>query len=144
MAAKKLTVKRARTPAGGVLYVVDYGGRKSYFDNKSEAAAHMRRLWKEEKLLRQSGLRPNAGHHRKRKRSTANPTVYDSAGKLIGKFSRKAAKLVARAVDGTVGKPKKMNPIPKGKALAFRTRAAAQKWARSHGLKRYSIRKAPR
>jgi len=39
----------------------------------------------------------------------------------------------------------KMNPvrIPRGKALAFRTKASARKFAREHGLKGYSIRKNP-
>lgn len=77
------------------------------------------------------------------KRKRNSKTVYDGAGKKVGKFARKTAKLIARVVGGTVGRPK-VNPIPRGKALAFRTKAAAKKWARMHGLKRYSIRKAPR
>jgi hypothetical protein len=74
-----------------------------------------------------------------------NPHVYDSAGKHIGKFKRKAAKIVARVTGGSVGKPKK-NPIPRGKALAFQTKAAAKKWVREHRVKGYraSIRKAAR
>jgi len=72
-------------------------------------------------------------------------TVYDSAGKDMGKFSRKAAKIVARVVGGSVGKPKK-NPIPRGKALAFKTKAAANKWVKTHRVKGYrtSIKKATR
>lgn len=72
---------------------------------------------------------------------TANPSVYDSAGKLVGKFSRKAAKIVARAVGGSVGKPK----AAKNPAVAlFKSPAAAKKYAAAHGLKVKSIRKVKR
>lgn len=63
-----------------------------------------------------------------------NPHVYDRAGKLVGKFSRRAAKIAARVVGGTVGK---LKGNPKGKyqyvvetmvgvAGVFSTRKAAQ------------------
>jgi len=41
---------------------------------------------------------------------------------------------------------KSKNPIPRGKALAFKTKADAKKWAREHRVKGYrtSIRKAAR
>lgn len=81
------------------------------------------------------------------KRRRKNPLVYDNAGKLVGNFKRKSAKFAARVVGGTVGKPKpKANPIPRGKALAFRTKAAAKKYARLHPVKgrRYSIKKVGR
>ncbi len=70
--------------------------------------------------------------HRKRaaRKSVANPTVYDSAGKAIGKFSRKAAKIAARVVGGRVGP-----------TISFPTKAALLKYAHEHGLKVSSLRK---
>lgn len=65
-----------------------------------------------------------------------NPHVYDSAGKYVGKFKRKAAKIVARVVEGTVGKPKS-NPIPRGQALAFKTKTDAKKFIKKHRVKGY-------
>ena len=54
-----------------------------------------------------------------KRRSTGNPKVYDSAGKFFGKIKRSSAKIVARAIGGTVGKPKaaKKNPIPRTRAV---------------------------
>ncbi len=84
---------------------------------------------------------------KKRKRVTkrrVNPkAVYDGAGKFVGKFSRKSAKMIARVVGGTVGKPK-VNPCKKNGPLLFKSRAAAVKYARTHGAKRYSVKKLQR
>ena len=57
----------------------------------------------------------------RKKAARSNPKeVYDEAGKLLGKFKTKAAHLVARAVGGTVGKPRR-NPatveLPVGKLV---------------------------
>jgi len=70
---------------------------------------------------------------KKIRKTAKNPTVYDSAGKPLGKFSRKAAQIVARAVGGRV-RP----------TIAFRTKAALLKYAHEHGLKIGSMRKVPR
>jgi hypothetical protein len=80
-------------------------------------------------------IRSKSGPRAKRtaKRSTRNPKVYDSTGKLVGKFSRKAAKIAARASGGTVGK-----------SMLFRTKEALLNFAATHGYKVKSIRKAPR
>jgi hypothetical protein len=90
---------------------------------------------------------------KKRKRTTkrrANPkSVYDGAGKLVGRFSRKSAKAIARVVGGTVGKPK-VNPRKKtylpvrGGQVLFKSRAAAVRYAKAHGAKRYSVKKLAR
>jgi hypothetical protein len=83
---------------------------------------------------------------KKRKRTTRranSKTVYDGAGKLVGKFSRKSAKMIARVVGGTVGKPK-INPRKKNGPLLFKSRAAAVKYARTHGAKRFSVKKLAR
>lgn len=83
---------------------------------------------------------------KKRKRITKrrnSKTVYDGAGKLVGRFSRKTAAMVARVVGGTVGKPK-MNPRKRSGQLLFKSRAAAVKYAKSHGAKRYSVKKLAR
>jgi hypothetical protein len=82
---------------------------------------------------------------KKRKRTTrSNPkAVYDGAGKLVGKFSRKSAKMIARVVGGTVGKPK-VNPCKKNGPLLFKSRAAAVKYAKTHGAKRFSVKKLQR
>ncbi len=65
-----------------------------------------------------------------KKATYRNPTVYDSAGKAIGKFSRKAAKIAARVVGGRVGP-----------TISFPTKAALLKYAHEHGLKVASLRK---
>jgi hypothetical protein len=89
---------------------------------------------------------------KKRKRTVKrrnSQTVYDGAGKLVGRFSRKTAKMVARVVRGTVGKPK-VNPRKKtylpvrGGQVLFKSRAAAVKYAKAHGAKRYSVKKLAR
>ncbi len=55
---------------------------------------------------------------RKATRRRANPkTVYDSTGKLFGKFKSKAAQIVARAIGGTVGKP-----LPKGRWVTLKAK----------------------
>ncbi len=60
---------------------------------------------------------------KKKTKTTKNPTIYDAAGKKFGKFSRKAAKIVARAIGGTVGKPKRSkNPLPVGKYVTVRAK----------------------
>jgi hypothetical protein len=73
---------------------------------------------------------------RTQKRSTRkskNPTVYDASGKSLGKFSRKGAKIAARASGGTVGR-----------SLVFRTKDALLNFAKTYGYRIASIRKAPR
>jgi hypothetical protein len=60
---------------------------------------------------------------KRRKKRTSNPTVYDSAGKLFTKAKRTAAKIIARAIGGTVGKPKKSkNPLPVGRMVKVKAR----------------------
>jgi hypothetical protein len=80
----------------------------------------------------------------KRKKRRANPNrVYDGQGKFFVKASsRGAAKTIARVIGGTVGKPKS-NPKKKG-ALIFRTKTAAKKYAKNHGLTRFSLKKVAR
>ena len=68
----------------------------------------------------------------------ANPTVYDSAGKAVGKFKRKAAKIVARLMGGTVGKPK---PMTNPRTMRFKTKAAMMNYAAAHGYRLQSLRK---
>lgn len=52
-----------------------------------------------------------------------NPTVYDAAGKKFGKFKRKAAQIVARAIGGTVGQQKAVkNPLPVGRYVTVRAK----------------------
>jgi hypothetical protein len=57
----------------------------------------------------------------KRKRRVSNAAVYDSAGKFFTKAKRKAAKILARAIGGTVGKPKRSkNPLPIGRTVTVK------------------------
>jgi hypothetical protein len=59
----------------------------------------------------------------KRRKPVQNPTVYDAAGKKFGKFARKSAPIVARAIGGTVGKPKRSkNPLPVGRYVTVRAK----------------------
>jgi hypothetical protein len=79
---------------------------------------------------------PKRRQKRTAKRSTRkskNPTVYDASGKSLGKFSRKAAKIAARASGGKVGR-----------SMLFRTKDALLNFAKTHGYRVASIRKAPR
>jgi hypothetical protein len=60
---------------------------------------------------------------KRKKKRTSNPAVYDQAGKLLTKARRSAAKIIARAIGGTVGKPKKSkNPLPIGRMVTVRAR----------------------
>ncbi len=88
--------------------------------SKPEAFSLVRReLW-EKTGRRKWKLR---GTVKKKTRTAKNPTIYDGAGKKFGKFSRKAAKIVARAIGGTVGKPKRSkNPLPVGKFVTVRAK----------------------
>jgi hypothetical protein len=60
--------------------------------------------------------------NRARNRKRQNPSVYDSAGKLFGKFEGKAAAIVARAIGGTVGKPRLGNPLPVGRYVTVKAK----------------------
>ncbi len=57
-----------------------------------------------------------------KRKTFPNPTVYDAAGQKFGKFKRKAAQIVARAIGGTVGKAKAKNPLPVGRYVTVRAK----------------------
>ncbi len=117
--------------AAAIRYYRDYG-----YDNVADAVA--RKLREGEihigkpplKAGQRLGVTDGGKRYEIIEQNPSNPTVYDAAGKAIGKFSRKAAKIAARVVGGRVGP-----------TIEFPTKAALLKYAREHGLKLGSIRK---
>jgi hypothetical protein len=145
LAAAKTKAKRLAARIGSAT-VADFRGKTLATYTRKEKNAGRFSIRKTKKRLRPIVRRWQSGYdsleqfaRRTKQVKRKNPTVYDSAGKAVGKFRRKAAKIVARVVGGTVGKPKPLkNPVTK----RFKTKAAMLEYAATHGYKVKSIRKA--